>query len=61
MNELERGLLNHHLKDFENLPKNLTDLSKKLKTNKENGESYRAKKALDKVIAMFGPHEFWSK
>jgi glycylpeptide N-tetradecanoyltransferase len=53
-------MLDHHLKQsFESLPKNLNNLCTILRKNKDNEDNYRGKKALDKMIAMFGSHDFW--
>lgn len=59
MNELEKGMLEHHLNDFNNMATNLTKLASILKANKANEDNPSGKKDLDKIVAMFGPHEFW--
>jgi len=61
LNMLESMLLEKYLtSDFESLPANLTKLASTILKNKENDMTRRAKKDLEKVLALFDKHEFWS-
>ena len=59
MNALESGMLDHHLKDFNTVPQNLTKLAEILRKSKENEQNHYGKKDLEKIVAMFGKHAFW--
>jgi hypothetical protein len=59
MNALEKGLMEKYLQDFDNISENVTKLAKIMLKN-YGEDSKTAKKELEKVIALFEKHEFWS-
>jgi hypothetical protein len=59
MDELGKGMLDFHLKDFNSLPENIFKLATTFRASKANEDNHQGKKDLDRIIAMFGPHEFW--
>lgn len=61
LNMLESGLLDKFLNgEFEKLPDNLTKLASTILKQREKDLTRRAKKDLEKVLALFDKHEFWS-
>lgn len=61
LNMLESGLLDKFLNgEFDKLPGNLTKLATTILKTRENDLTRRAKKDLEKVLALFDKHEFWS-
>ena len=62
LNMLEQGLLDKYLLDnFDKMPANLVSLARKVLASKPQDQiTRRAKKNLEKVIALFEKHEFWS-
>lgn len=64
MNALELQLLEKFVKpegdeDFDKMPNYLADLAKRVLSTKKD-LSRRAKKDLEKVVALFEKHDFWS-
>ena len=57
MNPLEAGLLDKHLKDFDNVAENVTALMIKL-TSKYT--SRKAQEQIERVLNLFEKHDFWS-
>jgi len=63
MNPLEAGLLDNHLKNFNNIQQNVTVLLTKLLAKNQGpnpDKRTRAQKAIEKTLALFEKHEFWS-
>ena len=61
LNLLESGLLDKYLSsDWQKMPANLAGLAKNILNKREGELSRRAKKDLEKAIALFDKHEFWS-
>ena len=61
LNMLEQGLLDKYLMtDYEKMPELVANLAKKVLAAKGNDLTRRAKKDLEKAIALFEKHDFWS-
>ena len=59
LNPLEAGLLKKYLSsDLDKMPENLASLAKKV-LERENLGNY-ARKDLERCVALFDKHEFWS-
>ena len=61
LNMLEQGLLDKYLMtDYEKMPELVANLAKKVLAAKGSDLTRRAKKDLEKVVALFEKHDFWS-
>ena len=61
MNPLEQGLLDAHLKNFDNIQANVSALLHKLDLKAQaDPRQKRARKQIERVNGLFDKHDFWS-